>query len=180
MSQDERRLFREAARAEAWEEELADVLTLAIRLPAERVLALEKPERIAQESGLPLAWIRERLEHLNGHRLTLDYVPYWSAAREFSFAYHPAPEGAFLLRDRVGRPHFRFPAGASYELRNRQFRLAADLVALRGREFAVKWRRFAVLPGKLFPYRPRPLPIDMEALWAWSREKGEEHGPVDV
>jgi hypothetical protein len=138
-----------------YEEELANELDLALRLPGRWTQGMGDVEGIARETGLPYAWIHRRLRTLNGHALDLTWIPYWSAARAFRVERHG---GTLLVLD-GDTPLCRTGL-------ERRLPLLAALMALRPVEFRAMVRGCRI--GEGLSLRPRSMAIDMEELRAWA------------
>lgn len=173
--EDEReRCRRQRAKVDRWQEELADELVLALRLPSRLVLAIGDAAELSRETGLPWEVALRRVRTVGGHTFDLTYLPRWCAAWRYHLAYHPGLFPALALCE-GSEVRLWVPTGG--ELRERRrLALQADLVALKPAELLAKYRRFRVDPEGLrgAALRPRCLAVDLAELRAragWDRRK---------
>lgn len=167
MEGDEARRFPLARRAEQHEEQLADHLVLALRLPTHVVAAHIDPRELANQVGLPWSVVEKRCQQLRGQVLRFTSLPLWCAGRAYELAYHPAPEASLQVAA-AGQPLLRIPVDGTTRAA-REMRLKADLVAFRPQEFQLKYARFRREDLAAGPWRRQVLPVCMDELYAWAQ-----------
>ncbi|MFN3652566.1 MAG: hypothetical protein ACK47B_23565 [Armatimonadota bacterium] len=168
MDDQERLQYRVAARADKHEEELADELILAIRMPMHLVAEINDAEKISELTELPWNIADRRVRRVNGEVLRLNYLPAWCAARRFRLELHTGPTESLVLLD-TERPRLRIPVSAKTRA-DREVRLKGDLLAMRPQEILAKYRSFAVETLPALCRRPRWLPVQLDELQAWSAD----------
>lgn len=167
MEGDEARQFPLARRAEQHEEQLADHLVLALRLPTHVCAVSPDPRELADRVGLAWSVVERRCRQLRGQELRFTSLPLWCAGRAYELAYHAAPEAS--LQVRVGEQYlFRIPVDGVTRTA-RELRLKADLMAFRPEEFQLKYARFRSEDLADGPWRRQVLPVCMDELYAWAQ-----------
>lgn len=168
MTRDEKQSFRQARQAEKHEEQLADDLVVALRIPSHLAARYGDVRDLADFAGMPWSIVERRVARLRGTVFQLTYRPHWCAARNLTLEYLPAP--APLLRVLRGE-ELVMQVGVDGITRDAyRMRLSADLVAMREGEFRNKYARYRAPPDPCCPWRPRRIRVDLEELHAWARQ----------
>lgn len=172
-SDDERQAYRLIRDADRHEEALADYFVTALRLPSSLIVDFRGDlNEIGMLTGMPWDTIARRQRELKGQVLNLTWVPYWCAGRSYRLEYHAGAEASLLLWEpEADRPAFRFPCDRTNR-HKREIRIKADLVALRPKEFAIKWGCYQVKEGPVAcaPH-PEELPLSISELREWLHDE---------
>lgn len=166
-SEAERSQHRQAADIHTHEEWLADLMALALRVPAHLVTSAGCPEAISRYTGLPPATIARRIYWVEREPIELRRIPRWSAGAVWTILHQSGPAACLWVVDAEERPLFRVPVDRT-NLRHRIFRLQADLLALRPQEVRLRYEAWKPLDSDQPARRLHTVPIDVGALRGWA------------
>jgi hypothetical protein len=167
MGPEDRRSLRSARRWEWRDEALAREFLHAWYLPSAQVQRIPDDDELAFQGRCSPTMVRWRRESLGRQVVRLEQPPQWSASQQYRLTGQSGASCYLLQVCRRGRsePEFLLPVRAG-QAQTSATQLSADLIALTGREFEIKYGSVRYAPGE-------PVEITLPELRAWAGQEDE-------